>query len=222
MTSRLEAAFEHLAAHYGAPRRQTAETPLAELLLAILGAGPANERGRQAIENLREAGVTDARGLSELAIDELIELIDPAGRAGKKAARLLTLTRFIVERYEGSIERMFEADMETLRGELLALGGIGAETADSILLFAARRPSFVVDLAAHRVLKRHGWIEFEADSQALKEYVESGFDRDPARLAEFHDLLDLVGRQHCRKTPLCDGCPLAELLPPGGPLAPEF
>lgn len=222
MTSRLEAAFERLAAHYGARRRQTAENPLAALLLAVLGAGPANERGIKTIENLREAGVTDARGLSELASDELIELIDPAGHAGKQAARLLTLARFVVERYEGSIESMFEADMETLRGELLALNGIGAETADSILLFAARRPSFVVDLAVHRVLKRHGWIEFEADSQALKEYVESGFDRDPERLAEFHDLLDLVGRQHCRKAPLCDGCPLAELLPVGGPLAPEF
>ena len=110
------------------------------LLMAVLGAGPANERGRQAVENLREAGVTDASGLCELAIDELIELIDPAAHAGKKAARLHSLARFVVERYEGSIEKMFEADAETLRSELLALSGIGPETADSILLFAGVGP----------------------------------------------------------------------------------
>jgi endonuclease III related protein len=222
MTSRIEEAFERLAAHYGRRRRDPAANPFDAMLAPALGANAADRRIAQAIENLHEAGVTDAPGIVESSPDELIEWLGPLGNARQKADRLLKLARFIVERYDGSIEALLGADPETLRGELLSLPGIGAHTADSILLFAGRRPSFVVDLAAHRVLKRHGWIEFEADGEAIKESVEAALARDPVKLAEFHDLLDLIGRQHCRKAPLCDGCPLAELLPAGGPLAPEF
>ncbi|HEV7225690.1 MAG TPA: endonuclease III domain-containing protein [Pirellulales bacterium] len=222
MTSRIEEALQRLVAHYGRRRREAAENPFDALLAAALGANAADRRVALAIENLREAGVTDARGLVESSPDELIEWLGPAGNARQKAGRLLKLARFIVERYDGSIEALFSLDTEALRGELLSLQGIGARTADSILLFAGRRPELVVDLATHRVLKRHGWIEFEADGEAIKESVEAALSRDPGRLAEFHDLLDVVGRQHCRKAPLCDGCPLAELLPAGGPLAPEF
>ena len=222
MNSNLDLAIEHLIAHYGRRRRAAAKDAFAALIGALVDDEGASARSAKVLENLHAAGASDARSLAEASLDELSEWIAPAGNARKRGERLQRLARFVVERYDGSFEAMLAADAETLRGELLGIRGIGAETADSVLLFAAGRPSFVVDLAVHRVLKRHGWIEFEADGETIKEYVESSLDRDAARLAEFHDLLELVGRQHCRKAPVCDGCPLAELLPESGPLTPEF
>ena len=220
MNSHLDRAFERLIAHFGHRRRAAAKDAFAALIGAIVDDEGAGVRAGQVLENLRAAGASSARSLADASLDELSEWIAPAGNARKRGERLQRLARFAVERYDGSFAAMLAADAETLRGELLGIRGVGAETADAVLLFAAGRPSFVVDLAVHRVLKRHGWIEIEADGETIKEYVESGLDRDAAALAEFHDLLELVGRRHCRKAPECDGCPLAELLPEGGPLAP--
>lgn len=222
MKSDLETAFDCLTAQYGRRPRAAAGDSFAALACAVLDEAYDGPRASQVLENLRAAGVVDVRTLRESSLDELSEWMAPAGNARKRAERLRRLASFVVERYEGDVEAMLASDAETLREALLGIRGIGAETADSVLLFAAGRPSFVVDLAAHRVLKRHGWAEFEADNTTVKEYVESSLDRDPARLAEFHDLLQIVGRQHCRKAPICEGCPLAHLLPAGGPLAPEF
>jgi endonuclease-3 related protein len=222
MNSDLETALDRLTAHYGRRIRAAADDSFAALIGAVLGEACDAPRAAQALENLNAAGVVDVRTLSVASPDELNEWLAPAGNAQKRGERLRRLAAFVVDRYEGDVDAMLAADVESLREELLAVRGIGAETADSILLFAAGRPSFVVDLAAHRVLKRHGWVEFDADNASVKEYVESSLPRDPAKLAEFHDLLQLVARQHCRKAPVCEGCPLAELLPAGGPLAPEF
>lgn len=217
----LATAFERLTAHYGPRRRSAAPDSFSQLVCALLDDDPASPRAAQVLENLQDSGVADARSLSEASLEELSDWLEPAGNARKRAERLRRIANFAVERYAGDVEAMLAADAETLRGELLGLRGIGAETADSILLFAAGRPSFVVDLAVHRVLKRHGWVEFDAGGESIKEYVESGCQRDAERLAEFHRLLALVGREHCRKTPVCEGCPLAELLPAGGPFEPE-
>lgn len=215
-SSNLEEAFQRLSAHYGPQRMAPAAGPLEALLLAVLDDGASRKNAAQAIRNLSEANLLDAARLADAPVDELAELIQPAGNANKKAARLRRLLQHVVERRGGELEALFETDVETLRSELAALRGIGPETVDAVLLLAARRPSFIADLAAHRVLKRHGWIDLEAAGDELKEYVESGLDRDPDRLAEFHFLVGRVGREHCRKAPLCNGCPLEELLPPGG------
>jgi endonuclease-3 related protein len=222
MNSDLEIALERLIAHYGRRMRIATGDSFVALICSILDEACDRPRAVEVLENLSAAGAVDVGALSDASLDELSEWMAPAGNAQKRAERLRRLATVVVDRYEGDVDAMLAVDSETLREELLGIRGVGAETADSILLFAAGRPSFVVDLAAHRVLKRHGWVEFDGDNATVKEYVESGFDRDPARLAEFHDLLQIVGREHCRKAPACEGCPLAELLPEGGPLAPEF
>jgi len=222
MHSNLEIARERLIAHYGRRARPAAPNSFAALIDALLDDAGDSSRAAQVLENMSTADVVDIRTLSDASFDELSEWLAPVGNAQKRGERLRRLAAFVVDRYDGDIDAMLAADAETLREELLGIRGIGAETADSVLLFAAGRPSFVVDLAAHRMLKRHGWVEFDADNATVKEYVESGLARDPARLAEFHDLLQIVGRRHCRKAPVCEGCPLAELLPEGGPLTPEF
>jgi endonuclease-3 related protein len=176
----------------------------------------------KAIERLREEDLLEPKPLRAWAIEDLAELIRPAGYFRVKARRLHNLLDLLVGRYDGSLEAMFQTDLPTLRGELLGVNGIGPETADSILLYAAGMPTFVVDTYTYRVLTRHGWIGFEADYAAIKDYFESSLACDAALFNEYHALLVRVGHLHCRKRPKCIGCPLAGLLPAGGPLEPDL
>jgi endonuclease III related protein len=201
------------------PRRDQPAAPTFEVLLnALLSQNGKLENTERALGNLREAGLFEARALVEAPPEELADLIQPAGAARQKSARLQKVLRYLIDRHGGSLEAMFATDHETLRRELSAINGIGRETAATILLEAAGVPIFVVDIHAHRVFKRHGWIEFEADSDAIRGLCESGPLQGAAALGEFRALLARVGRDHCGKTPLCDGCPLEDLLPKGGPL----
>jgi endonuclease III related protein len=218
MNAAIERIYRRLLDHYGPQSGPPKVATFEALLSALLSQNAQRENVERAMGNLREAGLLDPRKLLEVPAEELAELIQPAGAAHKKAGRLRNLLRYVIARYDGSPQAMFAAEPETLRAELTAINGIGRETADTILLDAGNLPLFVVDLHVHRVFKRHGWIDFEADGEAIREQIESGLDRDAATLREFHALISRVGHEHCRKTPECEGCPLAELLPEGGPL----
>ncbi len=149
-------------------------------------------------------------------------MLRPAGYFRVKARRLRSLLQFLIERYDGSLDAMFQTDLPELRRQLLAVHGIGPETADSILLYAGHLPSFVVDAYTHRVFARHGWIGFDADYHQIQDYIQDELPADVPRYNEFHALLVRVGKDYCRKSkPQCAECPLNELLPPGGPLEPE-
>jgi endonuclease-3 related protein len=159
--------------------------------------------------------------LYETAPTDLEELIRPAGYYRVKTRRLRNLLAWLHERYAGSLERMFASRLDTLREELLAVSGIGPETADSILLYAGGMPTFVVDAYTHRVLARHGWIDAEADYYRIQELFAASLPQDAALFNEYHALLVRVGKEHCKPTPVCEGCPLCELLPERGPLGRE-
>lgn len=216
MTALLRQAYERLFQRYGRQEGRPAWPPLESMVASVLRPDGSWAKAAAALQNLREAGVLAAKNLRDTPVDELAELIQPAGHARVKASRLRNLMGFLIERYGGSSEAMLAAGIETLRDELLAINGIGPETADSILLYAGNQPKFVVDLHTHRVLKRHGWIEFEADYYALQEQVESSLPREAALLSELRWLFGQVGREHCRNVALCSGCPLADMLPAGG------
>jgi endonuclease III related protein len=216
--SRLAQLYDRLYSAYGPQEWWPAETPIEVIVGAVLTQNAAWRNVEQAIENLRAAAVLSARALHQLPQAELAELIRPSGYYRLKARRLKNLLDFLFVRYRGSLKRMFAADLPTLRAELLGVNGIGPETADSILLYAGNLPSFVVDTYTQRVLRRHGWIERDADYHAVKRRFESELPADAALYNEFHALLVRVGNRHCRKTPDCEHCPLADLLPPGGPL----
>jgi endonuclease-3 related protein len=95
---------------------------------------------------------------------------------------------------------MFRTDLPQLRQQLLAVHGIGPETADSILLYAGGLPSFVVDAYTHRVLARHGWIAFDADYHEIQDYVERELPQDTAVYNEYHALMVRLGKDYCRKS----------------------
>lgn len=215
-----EEVYRRLFAAYGPQHWWPGETPLEVVVGAILTQNTNWSNVAKAIENLREEGVLDAASLHRLPAEALAELIRPAGYFRLKAARLKNLLSLLFDRFEGSLETMFAAPLEELRALLLSVNGIGPETADSILLYAGDYATFVVDNYTHRVFKRHAWIEDEADYHALQEYITAGIERSAPLYNEYHALLVKVGKDHCGTKPRCQGCPLEELLPPGGPHVP--
>jgi endonuclease-3 related protein len=214
---RLTEIYDRLFATYGPQKWWPGESPFEVLVGAVLVQNTAWKNVERAIANLREHGLMTPKKLYGLPPEELAEFIRSAGYFRLKAQRLRNLLQLIVEKYDGALEALFDQDVDLLRRELLTVKGVGPETADSIVLYAAGLPSFVVDTYTHRVLARHGWIEPEADYHQIKELFESQLPVDVPLYNEFHALLVRVGHHHCRKTPVCEGCPLAELLPPGGP-----
>jgi endonuclease-3 related protein len=197
------------------------ESPWEVMIGAVLVQNTAWKNVERAIANLREADLVDPRRLLVLPAEELAELVRPAGYFRLKTKRLRSLMEFVVQRYDGSLEALRNADWRQLRAELLGVHGIGPETADSILLYALEHPVLVVDTYTHRVFARHGWIGYEADYHQLQEYLTSELPVDAAIYNELHALLVNVGHHYCRRQPECDDCPLRDLLPEGGIVSPD-
>jgi endonuclease-3 related protein len=162
----------------------------------------------RAIASLRAAGRLTPRRLAALPLSRLGQLIRPAGTWRLKARRLRALTRFLLARCGGRLERLERAPLHSLRAGLLGVPGIGPETADSILLYAAGRPVFVVDAYARRVLARHRVIRPGLGYEELRAWLEARLPRDPQLFNEYHALLVAVGKRYCRTVPRCAECPL--------------
>lgn len=198
-----------------------AESPFEVMVGAVLVQNTAWSNVTRAIAQLRDADVLEPRRLLALTPTELEELVRPAGYYRVKAQRLRNLLRWFVDDYDGDLARVGDVPLTQLREELLALNGIGPETADSILLYALERPVFVVDAYTLRIWARHGWIDHDADYYALQAEIADALPSDPALFNELHALLVRVGKDYCKKSrPRCDACPLRELLPPDGPCTP--
>ncbi len=213
----LRQVYDRLFSAFGPQHWWPGETAFEVMVGAVLVQNTAWKNVKKAIDNLRAGGLLEPRRLYELPVEQLEELIRPAGYFRLKTQRLRHLLQFLVEEHHGSVERMFRTNWRTLREQLLAVHGIGPETADSILLYAGRVPVFVIDAYTYRMMTRHGWIEPEADYYALQEHFAANLEEDEALFNEFHALIVRLGHLHCRKTPKCEGCPLAEFLPGGRP-----
>ena len=162
----------------------------------------------KALARLMEAGAMSVAALHEMPHDRLAELIRPAGYFNVKARRLKNFIARVAERAGGDIEAFLDRPVAALRADLLGVHGIGPETADSMVLYAAGKCTFVVDAYTCRVLRRHGLIDATHDYQAVKGLCES---RVPARARlynDFHAQFVAVGKSCCRPTARCAGCPL--------------
>ena len=182
--------------------------PVEIMIGAVLTQNTSWRNVERAIANLSSAGLIDMTALCEVDIDRLAALIRPAGYFNIKARRLKNLTEYVCDNYDGDVQMMFELSGESLREELLSISGIGKETADSIALYAAGKPTFVVDAYTARILRRHFLIDESADYEEIKELFESSLDDDVQLFNEYHALLVRCGKEHCRPKPRCDGCPL--------------
>lgn len=216
MTTTLDLVYQRLWDAYGPQQWWPGDSPFEVMIGAVLVQNTAWKNVQRAIENLRDVDLLTPVELHAVPPAELEELIRPAGYFRMKARRLRNLLDYLFQQHDGSLDTMFSLDTETLRHELLAINGIGPETADSILLYAGEKPIFVVDTYTNRVLKRHGWIDYEADYHAIQQFFQSQLEVETDLYNEYHALLVRVGHLHCRKTPKCDECPLSELLPEDG------
>jgi endonuclease III related protein len=162
----------------------------------------------KAIKNLKRAKVFTPGKLYEIDIKKLAELIKPSGYFNVKARRLKHFIEWLFLKYNGSLPKMFKQDYVRLREELLSINGIGRETADSILLYAARKPTFVIDAYTKRVLVRHELIPEDYGYEEMKAFFEESLPEDVSLYNEYHALLVRVGKYYCKPKEQCEECPL--------------
>ncbi len=162
----------------------------------------------KALGNLHAAGLMSVEALAELPREQLAELIRPAGYYNVKAKRLGNFVSHVRDTFGDDISAFLARPAYTLREELLGINGIGRETADSMILYAAGLAVFVVDTYTARVFGRHGLISPEDDYDGIQEFFESSLPEDVAFWNDFHAQIVAVGKNFCKPTPRCPGCPL--------------
>jgi endonuclease-3 related protein len=202
--------FETLLEAFGPQHWWPADTPTKVAIGAILTQNTAWKNVEKAIVELNNAGALDFRELHALSEKRVSELIRAAGMYRVKARRLKAFVRWICERHEGDLTQALGGDLSEVRRQLLQIKGIGPETADAILLYAAGRPTFVVDAYTRRVLRRHGFVSPRASYGEIQSLCEDSLPRRPAVFNEFHALLVELGKRHCRVQARCNGCPLED------------
>lgn len=201
---------ELLLARFGPQHWWPGETPFEIMVGAVLTQNTSWQNVEKAIANLKEAGLLSPAALTALPPEVLAEHIRPAGYHNLKAGRLKNLLALIAA--QGGVEALLAQPTAALRQLLLAVKGIGLETADSIVLYAAGRPVFVVDAYTHRVCSRHGLIDEQGDYFQLQELFMDNMAEDVALFNEYHALLVRLGKEFCKKSkPRCKDCPLAAL-----------
>lgn len=164
--------YQVLLSSWGRQHWWPAETPFEVIVGAYLTQNTAWSNVEKALANLRAAGVLSLNGVRAATVGKLEQLIRPAGYFRQKAARLKRFVAYLDSCYSGSLERMFARPTIELRAELLALNGVGPETADSILLYAGQHEAFVVDAYTRRIFERHGIASPQAKYDDIRLLVE--------------------------------------------------
>ena len=206
----LEDIYSRLLVHFGPQNWWPGESRWEIMVGAILTQNTSWGNVEKAIANLKAQGVLSLEAMSAVSTEDLAEYIRPAGYYTIKAGRLQNLLAMINQQWEGDLEYLLAQPLAPLREQLLAVKGIGPETADSMLLYAAEQPIFVVDTYSQRILFRHAVIPEEYDYFQIQELFMDNLVEDTALFNEYHALLVQVGKTFCKKSkPKCADCPLA-------------
>lgn len=210
---------------YGPQHWWPAETPFEVVLGAYLTQNTSWTAAARSLANLRAAGALTLAGLRELSLDQLKSLIRPSGFSTRKAPALKAFVAMLDDEFGGSLDALAAMPTKALRTRLLALSGVGPETADAILLYALNHPVPVVDEYLRRIAIRHSLAtpapgrkgyEQLADLVRTAFAVETG-EAQVLLFNETHALVVAVGKAHCRKVACCEGCPLKPDLSSGIP-----
>ncbi len=210
--ARLRWAFESLLTAFGPQEWWPGGGPFEIMVGAVLTQN-ANWRNAQcAIERMRERGALTPAAVAALPLDQLEELVRPAGGWRRKTRTLAALANAI-QREEQGLSGLMATDPGPLRTTLLAIHGIGSETADAIVLYAGGHAVFVVDAYTRRFVERHGISDSRAAYAEIQSLFEDALGHDAEAFAECHALLVELGKRFCRPEPLCAECPLIKDLP---------
>ena len=183
------------------------DTPFEVAVGAILTQNTNWVNVSRAIAALKGQNLLDPQALHDLPETELARLIRPAGYYNVKARRLKNFLDFLANNFGNSMERLAAADLASLRPALLSINGVGPETADSILLYALAKPTFVVDAYTFRILSRHGLIAEACTYEELRHLFMEHLPAQESLYQEFHALLVRLGKEWCRPQPRCAACP---------------
>jgi len=168
----IRAYYQTLYAAWGPQHWWPARTRFEVIVGAYLTQNTSWNNVEAALKRLRDAGALSLAVIRNVPLARLESLIRPAGYFRQKAARLKTFVNFIDQQYAGSLNRMFAQPTAKLRAELLALNGVGPETADSILLYAGQHEVFVVDAYTQRIVDRHALLPASTDYDDIRARFE--------------------------------------------------
>lgn len=210
---RLMEMYRLLHNHFGPQHWWPGETELEIMVGAVLTQNTNWKNVEKAIGNLKRGNLLSLEALHALPLPRLAEEVRPAGFFNVKAKRLRNLLDLIMESYDGDLVRFLREKPAILRAALLSVKGVGKETADSILLYAAKAPYFVIDAYTYRILHRHGMVEEEVSYDDLQALFMENLADDPKLFNEFHALIVRAGKEFCKKEPLCPSCPLGDWGP---------
>jgi endonuclease-3 related protein len=183
---------------------------------AILTQSAAWTNVEMALARMRAAEVLSLDGLHRTPVEALAQIIRPSGYFNAKARKLKAFATHVHDGHGGDLAAMLTRPMEGLRPELLAVHGIGEETADDIVLYAAHQPSFVVDAFTRRILTRLGLAPPVDRYESYRALFMDALPEDTALYQEYHALLVRLAKEACAKrAPRCGGCPLRDICPTG-------
>ncbi len=197
--------YDKLKKQHGSLKWWPADTPFEVAIGAILTQATAWRNVVKAIDNLKKAKVFSPEDIHDISQENLETLLTPSGYFRMKAKKVRAFVDHIVER---PMSEMFKQDVKELRQELLSIYGVGPETADSVILYAAEKPSFVVDTYTYRLLSRLGWVEGNFHYERLRAFFMDNLPTDVELFNEYHALIVRHGARVCQKTPDCITCSL--------------
>jgi endonuclease III related protein len=210
----LTAYFDALFRAYGPQHWWPGRTRFEVMVGAILTQSTSWKNVELAIANLRREKLLSPAAIDGVSLERLSQLIRSSGYFRQKARKLKAFVHFLQEEYHGSLDKMFAAPTDELREKLLAVHGIGPETADSILLYAGEHPLFVVDAYTRRILERHNLAHGKHTYEHIQQLFHLNLPRSAPLFNEYHALIVLTGKHYCRKRdPDCAQCPLQPFLP---------
>ncbi len=206
---RINNIYRLLYEEYGPQGWWPGDSELECILGAILTQNSSWKNVEKAILNLKNLDLISVEKLNLLTTNELAELIRPSGYYNQKTIKIKNFVSFLSENYQGKLENMLQEDTWVLRNKLLQIKGIGPETADSILLYSANKPIFVIDAYTHRIFSRHAIVPEQTNYNEMQEIFMDSLENNAEIFNEYHALIVKVGKEHCKKQkPICTGCPL--------------
>ncbi|KAF5029080.1 MAG: endonuclease III domain-containing protein [Methanoculleus marisnigri] len=211
LTDDLPLIYDALFAAFGHQRWWPAKTPFETMIGAILTQNVSWTNAAQAVRNLEDAGMLDPRLLAEADTADIAPLIVPSRYYNQKAERIREFAGVYVREFHADPAAMAAVETGELRERLLALRGFGEETADTILLYACKKPVFVVDAYTRRIFSRYGLLPEGASYDLTQRLFAENLDPDVELFNDYHAQIVRLGKTVCKKSPLCDRCPIREV-----------
>lgn len=196
---------------YGPQHWWPGDGPFDVIVGAILTQNTNWKNAEKALCALKTANVRSFDAIGDTNREVLADLIRPSGSFNQKARKLHEFSALLKTDFHDCLDRLLELPTYRLRSTLLGIWGVGEETADDIILYAAGKPSFVIDTYTRRVVDRLGW---QVEGNRYSDYQSLFMDRLPADAAlfnEYHALLDEHASRVCKPTPMCGSCCLNDI-----------